>query len=201
MTPRPEPPLHHPAHTDGSTTHAAAGDPDGEPICPCDARAFGRGGPHRPDCCRAPNLRDTTTQRFLVITVLLTTAVALTIWFRLDDIRERILEQAATGNGITAQMAGLAVGADDAVVAQVQLAHSRLNDAAWGPGGSEARNAACEQLSRAAKLAPAIGYSDTEAMEILAVRDACTDEAVRTVAAHNATQGLEHYLMTGQGRE
>lgn len=144
---------------------------------------------------------DTTTRRFLVVTVVLTAAVSLTIWLRLDDIREGILERAATGNGITAQLAGLAAGADDAVVAKVQLAHSRLNDAAWGAGGSEARTAACDELSRAAKLAPALAYSDTEVMEILAVRDACADEAVRTVAAHNAAQGLEHYLTTGQGRE
>lgn len=145
-------------------------------------------------------LRGTTTQRLLVVTVLLAIAAALTIWVRLDDIREDILEE-ATGNGITAQLAGLAAGADDAVVAQVQLAHARLNDAAWGPGGSEARNAACDELSRAAKLAPALGYSEREVMEILAVRDACADEAVRTVVAHDATQGLEHYLATGQGRE
>lgn len=133
--------------------------------------------------------------------ILLAAAAALAIWVRLEDIREGVLEQAATGNGITAQLAGLVVGADDAVIARVQLAHSRLNDAAWGPGGSEARDSACDELTRAAKAAPGLDYSDTEVMEISAVRDACADEAVPTVVAHNAVEGLEHYLTTRQGRE
>lgn len=145
-------------------------------------------------------MSDTATKGLLAATVLLAAAVALAIWVRLDDVREDVLEQAA-GNGITAQLAGLVAGADDAVIARVQLAHSRLNDAAWGAGGSESREFACDELSRAAKLAPTLGYSDTEVIEISAVRDACADEAVRTVAAHNAAEGLEHYLMTGQGRE